>query len=158
MARHFNPSITQDAIRIFNTKINDNVANEVAPIIRAVVPLEPVIDIVFNVAATATGTSVIGTTPVGKDFYLVYAYLSFEADSTYDGTSVVISATINGVARIIMESTNFSGSVRDVDVTIQPRFPIKLDRGTAINLIKTFTAGTGAHAATVGGYIREVTK
>jgi hypothetical protein len=79
------------------------------------------------------------------------------ADATCDGVTYTLSGTVNSaVIRIaeIRKQTLTAGSER---VFVQFSNPIKLDRGTSINMNQSFTAGASVISAIVYGYTEEVT-
>jgi len=157
MTRHYNTSISEDAARILNSKMEylpDEVAGPVA-----VIPIMPVVKTVFRGTTTATGTLNVATLPSGKDFYLTGFVLSMSKDATSDNTQVQFSVTIDGVASTILgEIINQTLTATSRDQVVMFPVPLKLDRGTNIQVFGTFTAGTMRKTAIAYGYFVETTK
>lgn len=148
MSKHNNPSISERARRIFNTQLNQEISNEVLDYITPVVNITPKCDIVRSNVQTAT----LYVTPTDKDFYLTSAYC--EAGFSGNGQSTTfISLVINGVTQKIVQLkvTNLATTTANDSVSVNPIFPVKVDRGTNIELnVSNWGAGG------IIGYTEEV--
>lgn len=147
--KHYNPTIAEDATRIFNLKNGDMMPEDIDVI--ATVPIKSVQNI--NIKAAAAGT--IYTTPTGKDFYLCRFSVASSHAAADTGTDVLVTATINGVATDIFDSCDITliASNRHDYIHLDP--PIKIDRGT--NIVGTAANYTRVRF-TLGGYTVETTK
>lgn len=156
MAKHYNPSISERALRQFNFKSGDSLTNDITGPF-AVIPIEPIIRIVRYVVRSATGTSTIYTTPSDKDFYLTGLQLSHSSNSTSDSTSCHISVTIDGIAQRPAYMLKQALTASDKVVSIMLPKPIKVDRNTSITLTLSFTVGADSAVGVIYGYTEEVT-
>lgn len=161
MVKHNNPTISEDAARLFNTKTGDMLGSEVNPIIQPTIELLRKSNIQANITLTSSSASSgIYTTPADKDFYLTSCDLSFIKDAACDINSgaffirIYVDGTPRyiGIARLTLTAQH---SVLSHDFQV----PIKIDRNTTLTLIAgTFTAGSCISNATIIGYTVEVTK
>jgi len=150
MVKHYNTSISEDAARILNSKQGQFLGDDVqGPV--AVIPLSPRANIVKSVNSATT----IYTTPADKDFYLTYVLLSAIKDAAATGTSVAISATVEGVSTSIVAIAGITLTVQQQTVPVFFSTPIKIDRNTAIAISgSNWTTYRGI----VAGYTVETTK
>jgi len=102
---------------------------------------------------TSTGNLVIYTTPTNADFYLTYIGLSLTKDVACDNALCYLNATIGGqivvLAVILVQPATASSDYQVIPFT----FPLKLDRGSSINLVGSFAAGTLAKSAQIQGFV-----
>jgi len=150
--KHYNPSITERANRIFNLKNGDGISDEVdGPV--AVIPIQPTIKIVRR---SVVAGGVIYTTPTDKDFYIVSVSLSVAKTAAQTGSNVAILTTIEGASISILDIRGITLTAQDASRDISFHYPIKLDRGTTITLSPTgdYTSLSGI----IYGYTEEVTR
>jgi hypothetical protein len=156
MAKHYNPSITEDAYRIFNTKMSDNIGIEVNPIIQPVVEIKRNCDIVKSIATGQTSNTIY-TTPTDKDFYLVGATLSLIKDATATSTLSALKVYINGVQTTLMQIPGLTLTAQSQSMAFS--FPeIKIDRNTAITITNTTNISNIYLSGTIIGYTIETIK
>lgn len=148
MVKHYNPSIVQDAQRIFNTKTN-NISDEVGDII----PVVPVLPVCRIVRSSASGT--VYTTPSDKDFYLTGFSMSFSKDVAATGSVMTLSAIIDGVSQVLHRFAAITLTAERDSIAIDLSFPIKIDRGTNITIGLTGTFNSAP--AAIRGYTQETT-
>lgn len=154
MAEHRNPSISMWLQRIFNFKSQDRVSSQVGELSVPVINIEPICNIVRHSNTTSSGDITIYTTPTGKSFYLTSYGLSHMKDATCDvaSGSLGLQATIDGVTRVLVNSSSITLTAGSAYRTNTLRFPIKLDAGTAIIMNGTFTLGVLIRNAFIIGY------
>lgn len=104
---------------------------------------------------SSTGTQAIYTTPTDKDFYLTHASLASTNSALWDGSLTYISITQDGATRLILILYQLTTTAGTQSTSISFPYPIKVDRGTAINLVMSFAAGTQSVGCTIGGYVLE---
>lgn len=155
MARHYNPSISQDARRILNLKGTDMMVSEVLDVITPVVPIGRVCNIVRAVRQDTTGTFTIFTTPSDKDFYLVAADLSTSKNSTADNSSSDLRVVVDGVARSLLVTAQITLTAQGVQAFLPFTPPILVDRGTVIDVTGAFTVGAMSRVGSIVGYTVE---
>ena len=153
MAKIFNPSITQDCRKIFNTKVADNISSQVNDIIMPVVEICRHNHIVDTTGViTATGTAAAHNSNVNKDTYITAIQIAYMKDAANDNTSITVTAAIDGATRtIIIIPLLTLVAARDNFVYTFER-PLKIDRDTAINMTGAFTVGALTRACCIMGY------
>ena len=156
MAKHYNPTITQDVLRIFNLKSGDPLSSEISDQIIANVPIVRVCNIVKHQSGSATTTSIYGT-PADKDFYITACMLSVSKDVTATSNSTWIQATLDGVAIKLALIAGITLTPQSEVVSISFPNPIKVDRNTGILLNNATNVATLRAEATIMGYTVEVT-
>jgi len=156
MVKHHNTTLIQDIQRIFNFK-GEVPLSEVSDLLIPVVLIARVANVIRQTTRTATGAAGIFSTPSDKDFYLVSCNLSSITDATSDGVRVFIRATISGVVREIL-TIRLQATVAEArDKVLVFNTPLKIDRGTNIDVVPAFTAGAEGHEASICGYTVETT-
>lgn len=132
MSKHYNPELTKQASRIFKFKGVDQLTDDVKGIV-AIVPLEDTCTTSFITASNATGATIL-TTPLDKDVYIVSAQLSYIKDATSTATDIRLVCTVeNNVIRLI-SLPGLTLTAGNMTETITFKHPIKVDRGTQINI------------------------
>ena len=158
--KHYNPTITENAFRIFNLK--GEPLDEVMPYIQPTKELGNVVNIVRGASITASNTSTtLYTTPSDKDFYLTGFNISVAKDAACD------VATSSHTLRVVMFGANQSLALIPVITLTAERaetsadfpVPIKIDRNTIISFLSgAHTAGLFNRGVTIRGYTVETTK
>jgi len=156
MAKHYNPSIAENAARILNTKNGEHVNSEITPFLQPVIPINSVCNIVRSVTTTAFAT--IFTTPSDKDFYLTSATMSIQKAADSDVTLLHFQVTIGGVALNVMTQAFLTLTAAQETVTLALVPPIKIDRNTTIVVGNNSSAGTNLTSGNLTGYTVETTK
>jgi len=148
--KHYNPSITERANRIFNLKNGDGMSDEIdGPV--AVIPIVPVVRICRQLAGGGTFT-----TPSDRDFYLTNAQISIAKVAADSGALASLTVVIDGVTISILRINGVTLTADAQNVLQSWNFPIKLDRGTNITLSLS-GAYTTANAL-LQGFIEEVAR
>lgn len=161
MTKHYNPSIVERANRILASKSGDFLSDEVqGPV--AVIPINPIINIVRAASATTTSSGTIFTTPTDKDFYLTGVQFGFVKDAACDAantTTPAVLITIDGVSVTVVRLPTITLTAQNQSVFVSLPTPIKIDRGTTISIQSTsYTVGVFNRNAVIYGYTEEVTR
>lgn len=155
--KHYNPSITERANRIFNLKNGDGMSEEIeGPV--AVIPIHPSAKIVRQNSGANNASLTIYTTPADKDFYLTAATLSYIKDATSTAASVALQVTIDGVALNVLFLPGITLTASYDNMALSFDVPIKLDRNTSIVCTASSAVANIRTAATIVGYLEEVTR
>lgn len=157
MGQHYNPSISERYVRIFNPKFDYN-ADIIADVIQPVVQINPISNIVRSNSSTTTGSTTVYTTPSDKDFYLTSLQYCYMKDAANDATSIGVNTTIQGVLQNLVFIRTITTTASQDVVNISFPYPIKIDRGVAVSIYGTFTAGNLYRSLVITGYTEEVTK
>lgn len=159
--KHYNASISEDALRIFNNKQGDFMPDEVAGPV-AVIPIQRCANIIK--ATTSTGTSgTLWTTPGDKDFYLLSAEFSIVKDAACDiatGGGPLLQAVVDGVGLPLHRIPVVTLTFQNQSVVVSIPYPgLKIDRNTAIQHSRgATTAGNIVMSSVVIGYTVETTR
>lgn len=133
-------SVLQTLTNILAQDLPKKVKRTVQPVLI----VNPIPSPVCNVAAGIDAGGGIYTTPTDKDFYLVAAQVS-ASDNTGAIAATELLVTIGGVAIPIL--TVYAGGSVTADsnaASINPAYPIKLDRGSAVTLTVNTANGSGS--------------
>lgn len=165
MATIYNSDLSKELIDGAKIQISrDRIPNEIAEKVVPVMEVNPKLlrraDIILSANRVATGTTTIYTTPAtGKDFYITDIGLSFSKDAACDMAigDVYIGATINGVVTTLCRLATLTLTAESKAVEQNFKYPIKVDRGTAINLsaVGGYAAGLMSRSCTIKGYFVE---
>jgi len=102
---------------------------------------------------TSTTGSSSKTLDSNKTFFVTEAALTMVHDAAYNGGSVVITGEDDhGNSRILVKTFNTTGASKDYYVQRTFPVPIKLKKGSDINFVRSFTAGTASFSFLVSGY------
>lgn len=156
--KHYNPSITDDATRIFNLKGGDTLSEEVIDNIQPVIELKPRINIVRVNSATNSTTATVYNTPSDKDFYLTSCQMSVQCDVTSTATNVATVVTIDGVAGALMQIRKITLTPTTATTAQHYNPPIKLDRNTIIQITAQTNVANITVSSAITGYTQETTK
>lgn len=132
--------------------IPNQLSNTIAPVL----DIAPKFTTIVKASSLATSApATIYTTPTNKDFYLTFLSLSVSKDAACDGVDYYITIYIDGAAirfpRMAMQTLTASSMTREISFA----YPIKVDRGTAIQISGAFTVGTQQRNAEICGFILE---
>lgn len=158
--KHYNPSISEDAARIFNSKQGDFLSDEVTGPI-ANIQIKPRIRVLAVASNTSSGSGTIYTTPADKDTYITGVIFSFVKNAACDTALGVaaVQTTIDNLSGRHLASLAMDTLTAERD-TVSVRFDdLKIDRNVVVQFSsKTFTAGTMLRVCTIFGYTVETTK
>lgn len=159
--KHYNTSLSQDAVRIFNTKGTDSLPPEVANVIQPVVNLQRVTHIMDATSKSTSGGTDYFTAPTDKDFYVTELSLGMIKDATCDASngSATIKLTVDGNAETIIALPILTLTAQEQHVHVSLCTPIKIDRGSDVRMeTVTYSAGSMTRTASVAGYTVETTR
>ena len=95
------------------------------------------------------------TTPAAQDFYLVGATLSLIKDAGSASTATTLTVVIDGVTVAIFYIPSITLTAQQDSMTISLPIPLKLDRGSIINIANTSGAAIIRAGASIIGYTVE---
>lgn len=136
-AKIFNSYLTKEIID--GAKLQQNlggIPSEIAEKVIPVMEVNPKLLRVCNIVRSDTATNnTLYVIPTNKDFYLVSAFVQAGFTAAGQSTSF-ISAVIDGQTQKIVQNkvTCGAGLTANDTTSINPCFPIKIDRGTTIVL------------------------
>jgi hypothetical protein len=104
-------------------------------------------------ANAATGSILVYTTPIDRDFYLTAAFISITKDVTSDCVECYLNASVGGSARRILNIDMQTATAGSFNMNDSYAYPIKIDRGTDISVFGPFAAGTLLKRGTIIGFI-----
>lgn len=115
------------------------------------------IEFIIGGGQSSTGSFNIYTTPTTKDFYLTDISASLIKDVVCDSATgaIYVSVVIGGVVSKIINFSIISLTAQDKTISLHFDAPIKLDRGTNVAFIGTFTAGVMRRDISLMGYFVE---
>lgn len=158
--KHYNPSITEEALRIFNSKQGDFLSDEVSGPV-ATIEIIPRTKILGQSATAASGSATIFTTASDKDTYITGVLFSFAKDATCDTAtgSMAVQSTIDGNSGRQLAAFTVLATTAERE-TVYVTFPaLKIDRNVSVQFgSKTFTVGNLYRTATIYGYTTETTR
>jgi len=156
-----NSSTIKEVRQVGGLSISEGFPQELGSTIVPVVNVNPkayrTINIVKFAQGTATGNTVVYTTPTDRDFYLTNYVFSSSANATADST----------FARLFVSTDEFPAGVYIAELakqtltefagTVSMAFPVpmKLKRGTNVIVYQEFTVGASNGSAAIQGYTVE---
>ena len=113
------------------------------------------INLIRGSSSVATGSITLFTTPADTDFYISELNMSFIKDVVCDTATgaITITATIDGVARNIAGISTIILTAQSGNLVIPFPLPLKVDRGVAITMNGTYTAGVMSRFCSIAGYV-----
>lgn len=158
MVKHYNPTIAEDANRLFNFKQGEVVSTEVAPFIQPTVLVQRKCNIVKLNGVTNGTTATVYTTPSDKDFYVTAATLTYMRDATSDTTFIQMRWTIDGVVQTPLNFRILASTASYESISISLPVPVKVDRNTNITVNSGTATANITYSGTVIGYTVDTTK
>jgi len=158
--RHFNPSIAEDQTRILNLKGQENLS-EVSDLI------QPVINITRDSRILGNGTMASGgpvsasifTAPSDKDTYLTGISYGLIKDVNATATLFNIRGTFGGVVNTSLKVIPcLTLTAQQTDGNIQFNPPMKIDRGSQLQISTDTNVANWLIKVTAYGYNVETTK
>lgn len=104
--------------------------------------------------SSATGSVTVYTTPSDRDFYLTGIQYSMIKDATCDAATgtIQVGGTVNGQSVAFLRKAIITLTAQSADITREFTRPILIDRGTAISMTATFTAGAMSRGCCITGF------
>jgi hypothetical protein len=149
MTRHFNPSITNRAARILNSKQGDFLSDEVSGPV-AVIPIHAIQSLFKEGSSAAT----FFTSSADKDTYLCSAHLSGSKTVADTGTSLSLRVRINNEVVVLVGLTGITTTAERDSIAIMFNPPVRIDRNSAVDISQG--GSWTAKRAVISGYTEEV--
>lgn len=108
-----------------------------------------------NTASNATSATVFST-PATQDYYLCAFTLSWCKDATATATLCALNVTVDGAVKITGRISGITLVATEQTLSVTLPHPIKVDRGTNINITNNNNVANVVASATIFGYIDEV--
>jgi len=114
--------------------------------------------VVRGLVLTNATAGTIYTTPTDQDFYLTFASLTFKTATTGLMTQITLKVVINTLSQNILGAVNFAatGTTGPTAVFNCGNHPIKIDRGTTIEILMDAANDKDRAYGTINGYLDEV--
>lgn len=154
MATHRNDFIARELKDNLKNKTGDFVSNQVSDVIQPTLPIHHAIVVVRFSNSTAGSTALYTTeNDSEKDFYLMTAQLSMQADAASDAIDAAITVGIDNARQAVFEIAKITLTARSADnnISFGPR-GIKLDKNSAILMAHNGAVGVTRVAASITGY------
>jgi hypothetical protein len=155
LSKHNNPSISERARRIFNNQTNQEISNEVLDYITPTIEIRPRLNF-FLQDQTSLTTKTIFTTATDKDTYVTNLTLGVIKDVTSTSAFSRLLATVGGVVQALARIPSQTLTPQSEIVSINFNYPLKLDRGTSIQITNSTDVANISCSATIAGYLEEV--
>lgn len=161
-AKIYNSNLTKEIIDGAKLQVQDgNIPSEIGNTVLPTMEVNPNLLRICNVvkmnSLNNALTETIYTTPSDKDFYICSASLTMNKDVTATTTNVNLTCTINGQSATLLRIATLATTADTNSISINPRFPIKIDRNTTISLTSaTNVANVRAGASVIGFLIDNI--
>ncbi len=156
--KHYNPTINKSMADKFNLKgeSTTDVYDAIMPCVNVI----PKIDVIRNAViddATSPGVELY-TTPSDKDFYLQSIIMAVIKDANATSVQTFLQVTIEGSLKILAAIPGISLTAQSEVLTLSYPIPIKIDRGTVIQIRNSAAVATIRSRCQITGYTEEVVK
>ena len=153
-----NDEMTKEVSRVLGHQIENKPLMDTSKVI-LVAEVNPKMlkyaNVVVRANSSSTGTTTVYTTPTDREFYLTSICISFSATVANDQVLLYLSGVFGGVAIRLIDINLNTLTVQNQLYNKEYHTPVRLDKGTAILLVKAFTAGAGVYSCTICGYTQE---
>ena len=105
-----------------------------------------------QVGAT-TSPATIYTTPTDRDFYLTSVQLATTKDVVCDNVLAYVSVTVDAKVDNIISLLSNTITLSQDHAEMSFPYPLKIDRGIAMTIVGTFTAGAMIKRAQITGFL-----
>ncbi len=109
--------------------------------------------IVKNGTSSTTSDVTLYQTPNNKDFFLTHVSLSVTKDAACDCVGVRLYIYSGGAQVYVIYLRLLTGVATNDNFSLSFPFPIKVDRGTAVYMSGSITAGTIAKTGFISGFL-----
>jgi hypothetical protein len=136
--------------------LSDEIPKNVVPTIQPIFDVNRnITKIMRSATSPTTGSTTIYSTPTDKDFYLTGIHLGYTADASADNTSVNMTAFIEDgtSAYTILRLPKTTLTATTENITFTPLYPLKINRGTVIQIQSTFTVGSCTRTGSICGFV-----
>jgi hypothetical protein len=157
MAQIYNTELTKELIAGGGIQTSrDNVPNQLADKVVPVMEVNPrmlrTCNIVTSNITATTGNVTIFTAPTDRDSYINSAYLSMAKDVTCDGTSISLTAIIQGITVNLLSIRGITLTALNQTLSISYPAPIKIDKGSLVLMTFTFSVGVVVKGSGITGF------
>ena len=143
MVTNTNPKVASNLSEAGKLQQSEGVPSQISDQYVPTLDVNPVptkvVDVVKVNSTTGTSTTIY-TTPTDEDFYLTGLELSISKLATNTATNSYIQIEVNGLVTKLCWIAQTASTARDAEVQRDFTYPIKVDRGSAIQIINS--AGT----------------
>lgn len=156
----FNQVQNRDIINNIQNDLGLNPGPDALPstVTPSIQPVYPVYEKVANICVANSNVNstsqTIYTTPANKDFYVTSLCLSVIKDATATSTDSTITGVVNGATITLARIAGLTLTAMNDSITMSFPVPIKLDRGTAVNLTNSTNVANVTSRATVQGFTK----
>ncbi len=133
------------------------IPRQISKEIGLVYTVNPMPDGIVKSSSTAnTGTRIIFTTPTDRDFFMTSSFLGYTCDATCDSITYSLNILPKGraLANVVILSKQTLTTTTENTNFVFPN-PILLERGSNINMIQTFSAGTSVINGSISGFEKD---
>jgi len=152
MVKHYNPSISESTLKLFNTKSGDHIPSDVLPFITPVMEIFPFNSKIVSATLLNSASSTIYTTPADKDFYLTSVTLGVTKDGTSTSTFSAVNVIVDGLTNAVISIPSLTLTAQTGNNSVTFFKPIKLDRNTAITITNSTATANIRSGCTIVGY------
>jgi hypothetical protein len=161
MATIYNSDLTKEIrdgakIQVSVDNIPSQLADKVVPVMEVNPKLLRRVNIIRHNNSTNATTVTIYTTPSDRDFYLTSATLSTHKDATSTALFSALSATIGGLTTYFMQLGFLSLTADSKSIALNFSIPIKVDRGSNIQVLNSTAVANVTSFASITGYIDDL--
>lgn len=160
MATIYNSNLTNELrdgakIQISKDKIPTELAEKVIPVMEVNPKLLRKTKICRSLIVTNSTSGTIYTTPTTQDFYLTGATISVIKDATATSVYSQLVVYIDGASQGIMNIPGITLTAQNQSLTLSFPIPVKLDRGSTINISNNTNVGNVVCGASIFGFVDE---
>ena len=154
MAKINNTEVTKRIVEDGKVSVSEGIPNQLSNIISPVLVVNPqrVVTFLGDMSTSSTGTHILYASSATKETYVTGVWLAVADDATSDSGRSRIVVTVNGVAHDLLSSRKLTTTATSSTQEMVYPVPIKIDKGSNVNLMLSFTAGVEVVAAGVVGY------
>lgn len=163
MAIIYNSDLTKELVAgAAIQQMRDSVPNQIAEKVVPTMEVNPFLlkktNLIVNSSKSTTGNGTVYTTLTDRDTYLTGINLHMIKDvtcDTADGTACFVSFVQGGQTKYPVAISGITLTAQNESRVVLFANPVKLDRGSVVQISGTFTAGKMIRNATIFGYTVE---
>jgi len=159
MATIYNSELTKQLLDGAKIQVNrDKFPNELAEKVIPTMEVNPKLLRYVNIAGlfsrtTSANAVAFYTVPAGKKLILTHLHFQNMSNVTADNTDMYITATIDGVAKVLIEKVKITLTATDFIVSTPISPAIELNPGSELKISNIFTAGASVSSYGFLGYL-----
>lgn len=153
-----NSQIIKETQEAYKTDIRVEKIPTALPVVEVGLKGSKCAHIVRGIDSNNSTATTIYTTPTDQDFYLTFASLVFKSATTGQATLIRLKVVIDSVDRYLLGLPNFTatGTTSPANIFNAGNHPIKVDRGTTIQILADVADAEDRVYASIAGYLDEV--